>query len=358
MTITFGRAIREALEDEMELDSRVVLMGLGVADARGVFGTTVGLQHKFGRERVFDIPLSENALTGVALGMAMMGLRPVFTHQRADFSFTSAEQLINQVAKTIYTTRGEYLVPLVIRMVVGRGWGQGPTHAQVPHGLYASIPGLRVIAPSSPADAYSMLRAAINDPNPVVFFEHRWLHDQVGELGKELSDAPGLYKSAIIKSGKDLSLAGISYGFVEAARLTSLFSSFGIDVELIDVRTISPLDLATLTHSADKTKRFALVDISAPDFSVGSEISRKVAEATWARMSRPPLCIGPRHAPVPSAPSLALEHYPKLEQMAISLNDYFDLRIEPSKLLSRCLEMHQPGSKWRDQPDVGQIGPF
>lgn len=349
--------MRLALHDAMQADENVVLMGLGVADAKGVFGTTIGLQEKFGKQRVFDIPLSENSVTGVALGMAMMGLRPVFTHQRADFTFTSAEQLINQVAKTIYTTAGQYEVPLTIRMIVGRGWGQGPTHAQAPHGLYAGIPGLKVIAPSNPQDMYSMMRGAIEDPNPVIIIEHRWLH----ELTTPEDLTPGVdhtYRAHVVRTGSDLTLTGISYGFIEAAKITSILDTFGIQAELIDVRSVSPIDTETICASVARTKQFALVDISAPNYGFGAELGRLVSESSWKMLKASPLLLGPKFAPVPSSPQIALHHYPTLEDLVVSINQHFDLGIDDKKTRSVCSQMFPPRSPLRDQPDLGQVGPF
>jgi len=332
-------------------------MGLGVADAKGVFGTTIGLRDEFGASRVFDIPLSENAMTGVALGMAMTGLRPVFTHQRADFTFTSAEQLINQVAKTIYMTAGQYEVPLVFRMIVGRGWGQGPTHAQAPHGLYASIPGLKVLAPSNPQDMYSLMRAAIDDPNPVIVIEHRWLHDLT--LDTELMPHVGEgYRSKVVRAGNDLTIAGLSYGFVEAAKITAVLDTFGIQVELLDLRAVSPIDTETIVESALKTQNFAMVDIAAPNYGFGAEIGRLLTQSTWGTLKRPALLLGPRFAPVPSSPQLALHHYPSLENLTRSIVEHFELGIDETQIETVCRYLYTPRNNLRDQPDLCQIGPF
>lgn len=358
MPISFAQATRLALVDALQSDSKVVLMGLGVADPKGIFGTTTGLQAQFGRERVFDIPLSENALTGVALGMAMMGLRPIFTHQRADFSFTSAEQLINQVAKTIFTTCGKYEVPLVVRIIVGRGWGQGPTHAQAPHGLYAGIPGLRVVAPSTPRDAYTMMRLAIDDPNPVIVLEHRWLHDVATEQIPGLSAGDKLYEAEIVVSGDALTLVGVSYGLVDAARVVKVFLEFGIQIELINLRSISPLDTTTLLDSVVRTKNMAMIDIAAPNYSLGAEISRVISEVGWDHLEKPPLMIGPRFGAVPSSPQLAKLHYPSLEEMTIRINERFDFGLPKDALKACCRDMFPQRTKFGDLPEAGLIGPF
>ena len=151
-------------------------MGLGVPDPKGIFGTTIGLQKKYGSKEFFDIPLSENAMTGVALGSAITGMRPIFTHQRLDFSLVAMEQMVNQAAKWHYMFGGKMKAPIVIRMILGRGWGQGPQHSQILHNWFAHIPGLKVVMPVSPSDAKGMLISAVEDDNPVIFLEHRWLY--------------------------------------------------------------------------------------------------------------------------------------------------------------------------------------
>ena len=179
MSLTYINYINQAFEESLRDDPKVLLFGLGVGDVGAVFGSTANLQSKHGSDRVFDIPLSENAVTGMALGLAMQGFRPVMMHQRADFSFTSAEQIINQIAKTSYLSGDTYKVPLVIRMIVGRGWGQGPTHAQSPHSIFSHVPGLRVVAPATPLDGYHLMKESITSDDPVIFIEHRWLHQTV-----------------------------------------------------------------------------------------------------------------------------------------------------------------------------------
>ena len=178
--VSFAEAVREAQDNCLEKFNESYLMGLGVPDPKGIFGTTLGLQNKHGKERVFDIPLSENAMTGVAVGSAITGLRPILTHQRIDFALVSIDQIVNQAAKWHYMFNGTMKVPMVIRMIIGRGWGQGPQHSQSLHAWFAHIPGLKVIIPSNPYDAKGMLISAIEDDNPVIFLEHRWLHSMKG----------------------------------------------------------------------------------------------------------------------------------------------------------------------------------
>ncbi len=178
----FSEAIREALFVAMEADSGVLCYGLGVTDPKGVFGTTMGLEEKFGSNRVFDMPTSENAMTGIGIGASLNGFRPVLTHQRLDFALLSLDQIINNAAKWRFMFGGARGVPITIRMIIGRGWGQGPTHSQNLQALFGHIPGLKVVMPSTAKDAKGLLLSSIFDPDPVIFLEHRWLHSMVEDV--------------------------------------------------------------------------------------------------------------------------------------------------------------------------------
>ena len=181
-TITFAEAIKEALTEAMTIDPNVICYGLGVPDPKGVFGTTMGLQEKFGSDRVFDMPTSENSMTGIGIGASLYGLRPVMTHQRLDFALLSMDQLVNNAAKWRFMFGGKRGVPLTVRMILGRGWGQGPTHSQNLQAWFAHIPGLKSSMPSTPNDAKGLLLSSIFDPDPVIFLEHRWLHNMKGNV--------------------------------------------------------------------------------------------------------------------------------------------------------------------------------
>lgn len=180
--LTFAKAINAALHEAMSLDSSVICYGLGVTDPKTVFGTTANLAERFGGDRVFDMPTSENAMTGIAIGAALNGIKPVMTHQRLDFFLLALDQLVNGAAKWHYMFGSQVTVPLTIRLILGRGWGQGPTHSQNLQAWFAHIPGLKVVMPTTPGDAKGLLLSSVFDPNPVVFLEHRWLHNTMGEV--------------------------------------------------------------------------------------------------------------------------------------------------------------------------------
>jgi pyruvate dehydrogenase E1 component beta subunit len=206
---TFAAAIRDALAVALERDPAVIVYGLGTTDPKGVFGTTLDLHRKFGDRRVFDMPTSENAMTGVGIGAALGGLRPVLTHQRLDFALLSLDQIVNNAAKWRFMFGGRRGVPITIRMIIGRGWGQGPTHSQSLQAWFAHIPGLKVVMPTSAEDAKGLLLASIFDDDPVIFLEHRWLHNVTGDV------PPGDYrtpigKARLVRSGADVTVVGMS----------------------------------------------------------------------------------------------------------------------------------------------------
>ena len=220
--IKFHQAINKALEFSLNKDKKLILYGLGVSDPKEIFDTTIKLQEKFGSDRVFDVPNSENALTGIGIGYGMMGGRVVMTHQRLDFSLLSLDQIINNAAKLFYTSDGKFSVPLTIRLIIGRGWGQGPNHSQALQSLYAHIPGLKVVSPSDPNNAYNLLISSIFDNNPVIFLEHRWLHNQEGTLNKNIKKIKLLEK---VSNGKDLTIVSNSIMTVEAIKANEILKS-------------------------------------------------------------------------------------------------------------------------------------
>jgi pyruvate/2-oxoglutarate/acetoin dehydrogenase E1 component len=221
--LTFAKAVNAALHESMAIDPSVICYGLGVTDPKTVFGTTANLEERFGNNRVFDMPTSENAMTGVAIGAALNGLKPVMTHQRLDFFLLALDQLVNGAAKWHYMFGSQISVPLTIRLILGRGWGQGPTHSQNLQAWFAHIPGLKVVMPTTPADAKGLLLTSIFDPDPVIFLEHRWLHNTVGEVLDGDIRTP-LGKARVIHPGTDITLVTMSYMTIEAMHAAEYFS--------------------------------------------------------------------------------------------------------------------------------------
>lgn len=357
MKLSYTQAIKLAFDESLTDDSRVMLFGLGVGDAAGVFGTTKGLQEKFGSDRVFDIPLSENAVTGMALGLAMQGFKPVMVHQRSDFSFTSAEQIFNQIAKARYMSNDTLEISIVIRMIVGRGWGQGPTHAQSPHAIFSHIPGLQVVAPATPSDGFSLMRGAIDSGKPVIFLEHRWLHQTVEEFSPSYPNS-FLNSASVVRAGKDLSLISLSYGVLECLKMAEVLRHLGVDCEVINLRTINPLDFSLIFESVKKTKRAVFWDIGHKNFGISGEISHELTSHLFHILKAPVLTFGLPHEPTPSSPYLAIKHYLDLDTSIENISQHFKFNLNSSEIRKIRSQHYSYASLYRDQPEVGEVGPF
>ncbi len=298
--MSFASAVNDALHTAMSLDSSVIFYGLGATDPKEIFGTTAGLAKKFGHSRVFDTPTSENGMTGIGIGAALGGMRTIMTHQRLDFFLLAMDQLVNSAAKWHYMFGSQISVPITIRLIVGRGWGQGPTHSQNLQAWFAHVPGLKVVMPTTPADAKGLLLSSIFDPNPVVFLEHRWLHQSVGEVEKGDIRVPiGLAK--IVRMGKDVTVVAASYLVVEALQAAKVLAEEGIECEVIDLRTISPLDWDAVHSSVKKTRRLIVLDSGAQTGSVAGEIIARVAIKQHHVLAAAPMRLAMPDVPEPTS---------------------------------------------------------
>ena len=307
--LKFTQAINEAIDQCMGKDPSVYTMGLGVPDPKGIFGTTLGLQEKHGPDRVMDMPTSENGMTGIAIGSALVGMRPIMTHQRIDFAILAMEQIVNQAAKWHYMFGGKMSVPLVIRLIVGRGWGQGPQHSQSLQSWFAHAPGLRVVMPTTPHDAKGLLIASVEDDNPVIIIEHRWLYNITGPVPEEAYRVP-LGQGRVMREGTDLTLVGMSHMSLEALRAATLLEQDGIRVEVIDLRTLRPLDLSLILESVSKTGHLIVTDTSWKTGSFAGEIVAQVTEEAFRHLKAAPRRIALPDCPTPTTRSLANSYYP------------------------------------------------
>jgi acetoin:2,6-dichlorophenolindophenol oxidoreductase subunit beta len=306
--MTYVEAINKALHEAMQLDSSVICYGLGVTDPKAVFGTTINLEKQFGPERVFDMPTSENAMTGVAIGAALNGIKSVMTHQRIDFFLLAMDQLVNGAAKWHYMFGSQNCVPITIRLIIGRGWGQGPTHSQNLQAWFSHIPGLKVVMPTTPEDAKGMLLASIFDPNPVIFLEHRWLHNSIGEVPDGDIRVP-LGKAKIVKSGKDITIVTMSYMSIEAIHASNYLEKQGISCEVIDLRTIKPLDWEAVMDSVSKTGRLLTLDSGFSTGSVAGEIIARVSMEKFKMLKSAPARLAMPDVPEPTSYSLTKGFY-------------------------------------------------
>ena len=310
--ISYAEAICEATAQEMERDPRVVVIGQGVDDFKGFVGTTSGLAEKFGPDRVMDTPVAEDGMTGVAIGMALAGLRPIHTHIRMDFMLLAVNQLINMAAKSRYMSGGAVQVPLTVRTVIGRSWGQGAQHSQGLHSMYAHVPGLKVVAPSTPYDAKGCLVSAIRDNNPVIFVEHRLAHLSKGIVPTELYAVP-LGKARVLAPGSDVTIVGISHQVVECMRAAKKLADVGLHAEVIDPVTLNPLDIETIIASALKTRHLLVVDTAWTFCGMTAEIVAQVSERSSGISCRR---IGFAPVPCPTTRNLENLFYPSASKIA------------------------------------------
>jgi pyruvate/2-oxoglutarate/acetoin dehydrogenase E1 component len=276
-TLSYVEAVREATDQEMARDPSVLLFGLDVDDPKAILGTTRGLVEKYGVERVFGTPLSEEAMTGVAVGMALAGLRPIHVHIRMDFLMLAMNQLVNVAAKARYMYGGQVHIPMVVRSMIGKSWGQGAQHSQGLYALFMNIPGLKVVAPTTPYDAKGCLIYAIRDDDPVLYVEHRILHFQKGPVPEE-SYMVAPRRARVVVMGDDVTLVGISYMQLECIRAQRYLQSVGVSAEVIDPIWLSPLDIDTIVDSVRKTGRLCVIDNGWSTCGAGAEIASQVVE--------------------------------------------------------------------------------
>jgi pyruvate dehydrogenase E1 component beta subunit len=348
--LKFFQAINEAIDQCMARDPAVYLMGLGVPDPKGIFGTTLGLQKKYGAQRVMDMPTSENAMTGVAIGSALTGMRPIMVHQRLDFALLAMEQIVNQAAKWHYMFGGQMKVPLVIRMIIGRGWGQGPQHSQGLQSWFAHVPGLRVVMPSTPYDAKGLLIAALEEDNPVIFLEHRWLHNISGDVPEEVYRVE-LGKARRVVEGHDLTIVANSYMTLEALHAAQMLSADGISADVIDLRTINPLDEETILASVRKTGALIVADGAWKTAGFAAEIIARVSEQALESLRRPPVRVTFPDVPTPSSPALAVHYYPRAAEIVAQAQRMLGRRLGAQRA-------HPAGGIGLDVPDPSFQGPF
>lgn len=348
--VTYAGALREAAEICMTEDPSVFVVGLGVADVSGIFGSTTGLREKFGRDRVREMPVSENAMTGIIIGAALTGMRPILTHQRVDFALLSMEQIVNQAAKWHFMFGGKASVPIVIRMLVGRGWGQGPQHTQSLQSFFAHVPGLKVIMPANAYDAKGMMISAIEDNNPVISIEHRWLYNIEGEVPEGKYTVP-IGEARVLREGRDVTIVALSYMALEAVRAADILATQGLDAEVIDMRTVLPVDWDTILNSVRKTGRVVVADTGSRSFGVSAEIVAQCAERAFGDLKAPPARVASPDSPAPTSAPLLIDYYPR------------DVHIADAalKLTGRELDdaiLKAPARAPLDIPDPDFTGPF
>lgn len=336
--ISFCEALNEAMRQEMERDPAVFVYGIGVPDHKAIFGSTLGLLEQFGPDRCFDTPLCEETMTGFGLGAAINGMRPIHIHIRVDFLLLAMNQLVNMVSNYTYSTGGKFKVPLVIRAVIGRGWGQGYQHSKSLHSYFAHIPGLKVVLPTTPNDAKGLLISAIRDDNPVIFLEHRWLYWAVGEVPESSYTIP-IGEGNILRQGSDVTVVAISWMNVEALKAAEILERYGVSVEIVDPRTIAPFDDTLVIGSVSKTGHCIVAENDWLDCGFSAEVAARVSEKCFGRLKSPVKRIGFAATPCPTVRCLENEFHPNAVNIIRAVEE--KLGLDPIDLSKEDFYSHE-----------------
>lgn len=316
--LQYSLAINEAFHQMMSSDESVFLIGQGVKSPWYVGNAAKGLLQKFGPERVIDTPVSENAVTGAAIGAALVGMKPIVVHPRMDFMMYAMDPIINEAANWCYMCGGRSSVPLVIWGIINRGGEQGAQHSQALHALFGNIPGLKVVMPSTPYDAKGLMISAIKDNNPVVYIDDRWMHKNEGIVPEEMYEVP-IGKALIKRKGKDVTLVATSYLVRHAIDASIELAKEGIEVEVIDIRTVKPLDKDLLIDSVKKTGRLVVADVGWRTYGISAEISSIVNEKAFDHIKSPPVRITLPDTPAPASSILEKVYYPTTRDIVLAI---------------------------------------
>ena len=323
--MTYSEALNEALHQIIEKDTRAFLIGQGVTSPWYVGSTTVGLIHRFGPKRIIDTPISENCITGVALGAALAGMHPIICYPRMDFMYYAMDQIANHVANWHYMFGGRLSTPITLWSIINRGGEQAAQHSQATQAIFMHIPGLKVVMPSTPYDAKGLLFASVEEDNPVVFVDDRWLYEHKGEVPEELYSVP-IGKGVVRRKGKDATVAATSYMVYEAIMASESLDKEGIDVEVIDLRSLKPLDENLLFTSVKKTGRLIVADGGWKTCGVAAEISARIAESDiFGSLKGPIIRVSLPDTPAPASSALEKVYYPNAEKIILAIRKILEM---------------------------------
>ena len=337
--LKYREALNEALTQAMEINPDIFVMGCGVDDEGGIFGTTKSAFQTFGKSRVIDTPLAENAVAGIGVGASIMGKRPVIVHARNDFLFLAMDQIINHAAKWNIMSGGRLHCPMVIRAIVGRGWGQAAQHSQSLQSFFSHVPGLKVMMPATAYDAKGLLMAALKDKETVISIEHRLLYETETNVPKEPYTIP-LGKGDVKRKGTDISLVAFSYMVKEAMEAAELLEQDGIDVEVIDPRCTSPLDMDLILQSVRKTRSLLVADTSWTSYGVSAEICARVCEKEFDALQSPVKRIALPDANTPCGSNLEKKFYPGTEDIIKSVRSIMGHKVDQKAFLKLHPDEH------------------
>jgi pyruvate dehydrogenase E1 component beta subunit len=347
--MTYAQAIRDGLSVALAQYPSVLVYGLGVPDPKGVFGTTLDLHKDHGPSRVFDMPTSENAMTGIASGAALGGLRPILTHQRLDFALLSLDQIINNAAKWRFMFGGKRSVPITIRMILGRGWGQGPTHSQNLQALFAQIPGLCVVSPATPADAKGLLLSSIFGEDPVIFLEHRWLHNVKGEV-PDGDHRVSIGQASLMRSGPDVTVVAMSLMTIEAVHAVDHLAKQGVSCDLIDLRSLRPIDWPMIEASVRRTGRLLVLDGGHETGGIAGEIIAHIVTHCWPDLRAAPQRLAMPDVPEATSPALTEGYHVRAEHVAAAIAQLVGRDLETASLAAARQYPHDVPGDWFQGP--------
>ena len=345
-TYTFAETINHTLIEQMKKNKKIICFGLGIDDPKKIFGTTNNLKENFGPERVFDTPASENAMTGIGIGMSLNGAKPIMMHQRMDFFLLAMDQLINNAAKWKYMFGGKQTIPIVIRLIVGRGWGQGPTHSQNFQNLFANIPGLKIYVPSFPSTARHLLIDAIKSKEPVIFIEHRWLHNIKEKYSSKKINIPNAVNK--VQNGNDITIISSSYSTIEIIKIYKELKKNNISFDHLDINIIKPLIINKIFKSVKKTGKLLILDNSSHKIcSIGSEIISELVLLKKNIFKKEPVYLGLPDIPSPTSFYLTKDYYNTSEKILKSIG----------MILNKKMKFKKEKAP-HDIPDPAFKGPF
>lgn len=351
--MTYAAAVRRALIEAAQCDPAVIFMAEGAHDPAAVFGTLPTPADGIDASRIIEMPTSENAIVGAAIGAAMAGKRPVVSFHRVEFALLAMEQIVNNAAKLAFISNGRHSAPLLLRLVIGRGWGQGPVHAQSLEAVFAAVPGLRVAMPATPADAYAMTRQALCETQPTVLIEHRWCHglEAAGDIRAETGaafDGP-----RHVATGSALTIVATGYMVTEARRAETVLRRLGYPSDVIDLRVLRPLNVEPILRSVERTHKLLTVDTGHVGYGIGAEVVARCAEADG------PLLLvrrlGADDRPVASSRNLMAGYYPDARQIFHAATGMLGISINEQLDAATLMDELPPAS---DQPDADFRGPF
>ena len=351
-----AEAIRDGLIFAKKKIRNILLISEGIADPSSFYGTTKDLDNWYDKKQIIEMPLSESALTGIAIGAAINGMRPILNFHRVEFALLAMEQIFNNAAKAGYLSNGKHKVPFVLRMVVGRGWGQGPAHSQSLENIFASIPGLKVVMPTFPSDTKGLLLGAIVDNNPVLIIEHRWCHYLIEKVKKgyyieKLNSGPKK-----LSSGVNYTIVATSYGAVEALQAVKILKKYGILIELFDLRILRPLKLNKVFQSVKKTGRLITIDTGFKFLGMGSEICSQVTEICFKYLKRPPYRMGFPDHPNPSSRGYLKNVFPNTTEICMKIIKDLSINKNIEKKILDDIKLLK--GKYIDIPNPSFKGPF